>query len=93
MTELEQLKADFATIKAASEIYRRDYRGCDYEAMIGIMQNRIAKLEAETDPWQCAKQTLDRIEMKERSRPDWQMELARYVRHLEDRVAELEAKK
>jgi hypothetical protein len=65
VTELEQLRADLATVNAAREIYDRDYKGCDYEAMIGIMQKCIAKLEAEADPWAAPKRTLDRIEMKE----------------------------
>lgn len=60
MTELEQLRADLATIKAANEIYERDYRGCDAKAIIGIMEKKIAQLEAEAaDPCQQSRETIE----------------------------------
>ena len=86
MTELEQLKQDHATIKAAFDIYMRDYKGCDWKAMTGIMEKKIAKLEAEADPWREAKSRLEDLEGMEFH---WDRELARYVRHLESENARL----
>lgn len=58
MTELDRLKQDHAAVNVARDIYDRDYKGCDWKAMIGIMEKRIAKLEAEADPWREAKEML-----------------------------------
>lgn len=98
MTELEQLKQDHATVKAAFDIYMRDYKGCDWIAMTGIMEKKIAKLEAEADPWLEAKECVDAIEKGRDVTVQWQLRIARYVRHLESenaakdaRIAELEA--
>lgn len=97
MTELEQLKQDHATVKAARDIYERDYKGCDWIAMTGVMEKKIAKLEAEADPWKDAKAFLATMEAK--TATCWQRDLASYVRNLEAenaakeaRIAELEAR-
>ena len=95
--ELERLRANLATVEAAQEIYLRDYRGCDHAAMVLVMKSRIAKLEAEADPWAEAKRVVNRW-LHQPPTPDAE-NVARLVIHLEsenaakaERIAELEAR-
>jgi hypothetical protein len=77
--ELDRLRADLATLKAAFEIYDRDYKGTDRPSVIGIIESRIAKLEAEAAaPWAEANGWIS----------SWQGQgdypvVVSYVRHLE----------
>lgn len=88
MTELEQLKRDYATVNAARDIYDRDYKGCDWKAMIGIMEKRIAKLEAEADPWREAKAS---IIGPTTGYSGWLISVIHYARHLESENAKLQS--
>ncbi len=79
--ELDRLRADLATLKAAFEIYDRDYKGTDRPSVIGIIESRIAKLEAEADPWAKTKKVVNHW-LHQPPTPDagW---VARLVLHLE----------
>jgi hypothetical protein len=86
MTELEQLKADLEVL----ERYESKNHGLT-DAVCSV-QERIARLEAaEADPWQVAKEYIGGMESTYAS--EFAQKAARYVRLLEARVAELEAKK
>jgi hypothetical protein len=90
-SELERLRADLATIKAAQEIYKRDYPGCDAQAMIGIIEKRIARLEAEqADPWREAKEAIERYRGLDSKHWGLSKTVAEYVDYLtadRDRLA------
>jgi len=91
MSELDQLRADLAVLKAAMVIYERDYKGTDGRAVIGIVEAKIRKLEAEqADPWRGVKTIL---------RGWWALgddytrtEIARYFKHLTAENARLAAR-
>lgn len=97
--ELDQLRADLATIKAAMEIYDRDYKGTDNFALIGVIEAKIARLEAEqADPW---RDVMDHLEVARSGRGISSIGLNRLVAYYDHltaenarmtaRVAELEA--
>jgi hypothetical protein len=89
MSELQQLRADLAVLQ------RYEFKNHGLTDAVCSVQERIARLEAaeaETDPWREAKETIGAIENPASSCPEWQKKLASYVRHLEARVAELEAR-
>lgn len=58
--ELEQLKDDLAKLLEAAKIYDARYKGADWKATLGIIESRIARLEAEqADPWREAKEAIN----------------------------------
>ena len=57
--ELEQLKDDLAKLLEAAKIYDARYKGADWKAVLGIIEPRIARLEAEADPWRDVKADLE----------------------------------
>lgn len=91
MTELEQLRADMATIQEAAEIAKirgfHELAG-NYDQVEGELKQKIAKLEAQQAPedeWAEVKQFID-YSPDEGSNPM----VKRYIRHLETKVAELD---
>jgi small nuclear ribonucleoprotein (snRNP)-like protein len=87
VSELEQLRADLEVLDRYFNMYLADAKA--------ILRDKIAKLEAEADPWRYEKNT---VSDWERMPPSTQVEkVARYVRHLEadnaakaERIARLE---
>lgn len=96
MTELEQLKQDHATIKAAVDVHKR-YGQATPSETIDYIESRIAQLEAEADPWRYVNEILHR--WGNQGPTESAGEIARFVRHLkaenaakDARIAELEAR-
>lgn len=59
--ELAQAKDDLAKLLEAAKIYDARYKGADFRAVTGIIEAKIARLEAElADPWRRAKEYFDR---------------------------------
>lgn len=94
MTEqIEQLKTDKAALEAAQLVMRKH---CGYVSELAEdlgfrIQNKIKELEKQSDdPWQDAKEHLIAMELP-LSATYWQNVVAKYVRHLEEKVKELES--
>lgn len=90
MSEIEQLRKD---IEQAKEIMLRFYKQDRQALGIGEMYDRLAKLEAEeaakADPWADAKQDVDwYFRNGEVVGNHAAAKLARYARHLEQKVEE-----
>lgn len=91
--QIEQLEADKATLEAARIVLRKHGNDSSLiveDAVVRIKEqiNRLEKQAA--DPWQDAKEHL--IEMESfLSATYWQNVVAKYVRHLEKKVEELES--
>lgn len=93
MTELERLKADLEVLKGyESKCY-------SLAAAVGSVEEQIARLEAEADPWREAKAYFDEYRKKQYLSHNAKQAIAHYdhltaeVERLEKRVAELEAGK
>lgn len=95
MTELEQLRADLATIQEAAEIAKirgfHELAG-NYDQVEGELKQKIAKLEAQeqVDPWHRAKEALYHWDVNDRE-PDFitKRSIFAYVQNLQAKVAEL----
>lgn len=97
MTEIEQLKADLATIQKAAEIAKRQgfhERTGNYDMVEGELKAKISEIEAQeqkVDPWKKAKDalfnwiTMDRILNFEEKRS-----VFGFVQSLQSKVAELD---
>lgn len=89
MTELEQLRAELATLKETSKIYlcAYGYFPAHHDLLIKQTKEKIAALEAQAqaDNWAEVKQFIDQSP-DEGSNPM----VKRYIRHLEAKVTELE---
>lgn len=95
MTELEQLKADLATLEKANNIAARDhgYSPIFLDELIRQRRAKIAALEAQqapVDEWEEAKETLAVWFPFLQLESPGMKRLAQYIRHLESKVAELE---
>jgi len=94
MTEIEQLKADLATIQEAAEIAKirgfHELAG-NYDQVEGELKQKIAKLEAQelADEWVDSQLFVQEI-LADSSFPQRLIWLAQYARHLESKVAELD---
>lgn len=95
MTELEQLRADLATLEKAKEVAATldggfsDFR---FRTLIDSLKEKIADLEAQqaaADKWADSRMFVQEI-LADSSFPQRLIWLARYARHLEVNVAELE---
>jgi hypothetical protein len=90
--QIEQLKADKATLEAAQIVLRK--HGKDSSLVVDdaavCIQEKINRLEKQSaDPWQEAKEYLPAMESTVAA-SHWQNEVAKYVRHLEEKVKQLE---
>lgn len=92
MNEIEQLRADIATLEAALEVTQRKgwcYPKLEYE--LSLDKTKLSRLEAETaekaDPWLNVK--ADVKYLNDVGGNSGIHIMARYARHLEQRVAEL----
>lgn len=91
MTEIEQLKADLATILKAAGIAKRQgfhERTGNYDMVEGELKQKIADLEAQQAPeddWAEVKRFIDQSPNVGNNPV-----VKRYVRHLEAKVAELD---
>lgn len=95
MTEIEQLRADLATIQEAAEIAKirgfHELAG-NYDQVEGELKQKIAKLEAQQAPkdeWAGPRIFVEEI-LADSSFSQRIIWLARYARHLESKVAELD---
>lgn len=92
MSEIEQLRADIATLEAAQATCQRRlalHTKGNLEKCVVELKERLADLEAAAaDPWAKAKQV---VEIYRCSFNDNQRLVAGYVEDLESKVAELEA--
>lgn len=95
MTELEQLRADLATLEKAKEVAATldggfsDFR---FRTLIDSLKQKIADLEAQQEPadeWADSRMFVQEI-LADSSFPQRLIWLARYARHLESKVAELD---
>lgn len=97
MTEIEQLRADLATIQEAAEIAKEagfHERTGNYDQVEGELKQKIADLEAQQateDKWKQARAALFAWEIKNKvlNYEEKQLVLA-YVRELQHQVAELD---
>lgn len=94
MTELEQLRADLATLKETSKIYlgAYGYFPAHHDLLIKLTEEKIADLEAQqaaADKWADSRMFVQEI-LADSSFPQRLIWLARYARHLESKVAELD---
>ena len=95
MTELEQLRADLATIQKAAEIAKRQgfhERTGNYDQVEGDLKEKIADLEAQqaqVDEWADTKEILKRW-CFDRSLSGESYRVYIYVCHLQAKVAELD---
>jgi BMFP domain-containing protein YqiC len=92
--ELDQLRAENASMRNLRESCRLCGLAIGHvDSLISENEQRIAKLEAEAaDPWRDAKGHIKGIERTDVEFPDWQKEVARYVRHIESENARLTAR-
>ena len=91
MTELDQLKADLATIQKAAEIAKKQgwhERTGNYDQVELEIKGKIADLEAQADKWERARGYVDHA--LKHYMPSNGLEIAKYARHLEAKVAELD---
>jgi hypothetical protein len=94
MTELEQLKADLATLEAARKLKINDNTDYWLERETEKFQAKIAELEAQpVEEWETAKEVLE-CWNKYTALPNQShaIEVLKYATYLEARVAELERK-
>lgn len=93
MTELEQLKNDYATVCRAIEIMQPSGQALrEMGKKKCKIRDRILELEAEAaDPWRRAKNVTEAIEIGCDVAVEYQLILARYVRHLETENIRLKA--
>ena len=95
MTEIEQLRADLATIQKAAEIAKKQgfhERTGNYDMVEGELKQKIAELEAQQAPedeWADAKAILNRW-CFDRNLSGESYRVFIYVCHLQAKVAELE---
>ena len=98
MTELEQLRADLATIQEAAEIAKirgfHELAG-NYDQVEGELKQKIAKLEAQQEPdevgkWKTAKDNVSVWLAFPQFEATGMQRVAYYVKHLEAKVAELD---
>lgn len=94
MTEIERLRADLARIQEAAEIAKirgfHELAG-NYDQVEGELKQKIADLEAQqaqADEWADSRMFVQEI-LADSSFPQRLIWLARYARHLEFKVAEL----
>lgn len=87
MTEIEQLRADIATLEAAEAVFARKYGQTyqRYNIELDMIRKQLARLEKEAaDPWHEAKTC---VSVYEDSLPDNKRLVAKYVRYLEAELA------
>jgi hypothetical protein len=90
--QIEQLKADIAALEAAQNVMRKHggYASELAKEIVVQIQDEIKELEKQAaDPWQDAKEYLIAMESP-LSASYWQNVVAKYVRHLEEKVKQLE---
>lgn len=93
MTEIERLRADLATIQKAAEIAKEagfHRRTGTYDMVEEDLKQKIADLEAQeqVDPWERARGYVDHA--LKHYMPSNGLEIAKYARHLQAKVAELD---
>lgn len=95
MTEIEQLRADMATLKETSKIYlgAYGYFPAHHDLLIKQTKEKIADLEAQqeqVDPWQTAKKALSQWESVDSLLNSKEKRaILAYVRNLQAKVDEL----
>lgn len=87
--ELAQAKDDMAKILEAAKIYDARYKGADFKAVLGIIEAKIARLEAEADPHREAKEWIEKC--RTASDPSTRRQVA-LVDHLTAENAEMKHK-
>lgn len=90
MTEIEQLKADIATLEAAEAVFARKYGQTyqRYNIELDMIRKQLDRLEKEAaDPWREAR---DSVNVYIVSNSGSIQLLAKYARHLENRLGDLQ---
>lgn len=95
--QLEQLRTHLKAMEAIRETYDKD---ADFTTLVNNMRDKIARLEAEADPWREAKEVLKYWSDNAKGGELWvpEVKVMAYVHHLtaeiaakDERIAELEA--